>query len=161
MKDLKRLAAECERDLRSIGIVPGKVVGWQINTRAKRRWGQCKKLPDGTFTISIAASLMEDSVCDQATKNTVMHELLHTVQGCHGHTGKWKMLADTINRRLPSYTIKRTTEYGEKGIAKPPSKYVIQCTKCGKEYGRERMSPVVKNYTKYRCSCGGTFRRVR
>ena len=83
MKDLEMLASECEADLSSINIQPGEVNQWLINTRAKNRWGQCKRCLPGIFDISISARLLQDSVSDQAAKNTIMHELLHTVKGCY------------------------------------------------------------------------------
>ena len=119
MKDLEMLASECEADLSSINIQPGEVSQWLINTRAKNRWGQCKRCLPGIFDISISARLLQDSVSDQAAKNTIMHELLHTVKGCYGHKGKWKDLALTVNRLLPQYTIKRTTSAEEKGLDCP------------------------------------------
>ena len=55
MKDLEMLASECEADLSSINIQPGEVNQWLINTRAKNRWGQCKRCLPGIFDISISA----------------------------------------------------------------------------------------------------------
>ena len=120
MKDLKTLAAECEAELRSLNIQPGEINSWIVNTRAKNRWGQCKRYLPGLFNISISARLLQDSVSDQAAKNTIMHELLHTVKGCYGHKGKWKVLAMTVNRLLPQYTIKRTTSAEGKGAGINP-----------------------------------------
>lgn len=40
-------------------------------------------------------------------------------------------------------------------------KYVILCTRCGKRYERERMSAVIKTPSRYRCTCGGTLKRIR
>lgn len=37
-------------------------------------------------------------------------------------------------------------------------KYVIQCKKCKKEYGRNRMSKAVKNVSAYKCRCGGSLK---
>ena len=68
MKDLNKLASECEQDLLSIGIQPGKVNRWIINTRAKCRWGLCKTVQPGLFDISIAARLLQDDIDDQAAK---------------------------------------------------------------------------------------------
>ena len=104
MKDLKTLAAECEAELRSLNIQPGEINSWIVNTRAKNRWGQCKRYLPGLFDISISARLLQDSVSDQAAKNTIMHELLHTVKGCYGHRGKWKVLCRSIpssGQRVP------------------------------------------------------------
>ena len=35
------------------------------------------------------------------------------------------------------------------------AKYIIRCRKCGREYPRQRCSPVIKNPKAYRCRCGG------
>lgn len=40
-------------------------------------------------------------------------------------------------------------------------KYLLQCIKCGKKFGRERMSETIKNPSKYRCPCGGRLNRLR
>ena len=64
MKDLKTLAAECEAELRSLNIQPGEINSWTVNTRAKNRWGQCKRYLPGLFDISISARLLQDNVSD-------------------------------------------------------------------------------------------------
>lgn len=166
MKNLIGLARECEADLISIGVQPGVVTLWTVNTRAKKRWGQCKRECAGYYTISISSRLLADEVDDQATKNTIMHELIHTVNGCHGHTGLWAEIAAKVNRRLPQYTIKRTTSSAEKGIDEAPcirtAQYAIRCINCGHEYTREKMTKVIQHPESYRCSyCNGRLERVR
>lgn len=118
------------------------------------------------FRISISARLLQDSVSDQAAKNTIMHELLHTVKGCYGHKGKWKDLALTVNRLLPQYTIKRTTSAEEKGLEsirkKRTNRYAVKCEHCGKEFCREKMSKLIQHPEKFRCGiCGNSLIRVR
>lgn len=165
MKDLKQLAAACEEDLRSVGIRPGAVVCWRVNTRAKSRWGQCRELSPGRFEISIAARLLQDDVSEQAAKDTVLHELLHTVRGCGGHTGKWAELAAAVNRLLPQYTIKRTASLEEKGLPAAPrprtDRYMVRCVRCGREFCREKQSKLIQHPEFYRCGCGGKIERVR
>ena len=47
MKDLQMIATECIRDLNAIGIYPHcKAKDFSVNTRAKKRWGQCRKKGD-------------------------------------------------------------------------------------------------------------------
>lgn len=166
MKDLKKLAAECERDLRSIGISPGCVDHWTVNTRAKRRWGLCRTSKPGHFDISISERLLQDDVDDQAAKDTIMHELLHTVKDCYGHTGLWKELAEQVNRVLPQYTVKRASSEAEKGVETTERaqtvQYTVRCTKCGKEYNRVKASKLILHPEKYRCGlCGSRLTRVK
>lgn len=163
MKDLKKLANECIAELTSIGIQPGKINFWLVNTRAKTRWGQCRRVAPGEFTISISERLLHDYVEDMATKNTIMHELLHTVKGCHGHTGLWKELAITVNYKLPGYNIKRTTGSEEKGVPSGrTNRYGVKCPHCGKEYYRERMCRLIEHPERFRCGvCTFPLERLR
>lgn len=165
MKNLQALAAQCRTELASIGIFCGKVNRWTVNTRAKTRWGLCRKLPDGSFEIEISAMLLQDSVSDRAAKETIIHELLHTVAGCNGHTGKWKLLAALVNQKLPMYQIKRTTSAEEKGmqnVRKTQSyRYLLRCSSCGKNIQRQKKSAVVEHPERYRCTCGGRLIRIR
>ena len=116
MKDLNLFIVQCQKDLETLGIKHGKVKGFSVNKRAKCRWGQCKKVGLGVYEISIAESLLQDNAPDQKLKDTIVHELLHTVYGCFKHTGKWKLLAEKVNNELPEYNIKRTASYEEIGI---------------------------------------------
>ena len=116
MKNFEQLIKECLSDLESIGIKIGKVTKYSINTRAKSRWGQCKQVGNGIFEINISQQLLQDNISDQAAKDTILHEMLHTIDGCMGHKGKWKELAQKVNKELPQYTIKRVTSSAEKGI---------------------------------------------
>ena len=168
MKDLSKLVAECRADLLSLGYKPCENVEWSVNNRAKKRWGQCRYTSKTSCAISISYRLLQDDVDDQAAKNTILHELIHTIRDRNGkpaskHTGLWKQIAEDVNIRLPQYTIKRTASSAEKGIE--PAKlqqvnYIVRCEHCGKEYHRERMSKVVSHPEKYKCgNCG--FKLVR
>ena len=165
MKDLMSLVAICKADLDSLGIKYGKASNWNVNTRAKCRLGQCRKITAGLFDINISEALLKDDVDDQITLNTIMHELLHTVPGCFTHKGKWKLYADHINKKLPRYTIKRVAKESEVDITidrkQPVYKYILRCTKCGQEIKRQKETKVVINYKKYRCGkCGGMLERI-
>ena len=105
----------CIDEVLGAGIEPGNIVSWVINRRAKTRWGMCTKNPDGTCIIQIAARLIEDErISEQACKETMIHEILHTCKGCKGHTGLWLIYANIMNKKY-GYHIKRTTSGEEKG----------------------------------------------
>ena len=166
MKNLSELVKECKRDLDLLGIKYSKNISWSVNTRAKCRWGLCKKIGINAYEISVASSLLKDEIDEQMAKDTIVHELLHTVSGCMGHKGKWKLLADYVNRNLPQYNIKRATNFEEKGFvleSKPTEyRYLLRCKNCGAEIGRQRESKAVINYKNYRCSkCRGELERLR
>lgn len=162
MKDLDKLAAECVADLLAIGIQPAKNINWSVNTRAKKRWGHCHKASSTAYDIEVSSRLLQDEVCDQAAKNTIMHELLHTINGAMSHTGLWLRLATKVNSQLPQYTIKRTTNSEEKGVDPVEAKYIVACPSCGQQYTRFRMTPIVQYPQNYRCGhCGRALIRVK
>lgn len=116
MKDLKRLVEICRDDLDSLGFKYGEVRNWSVNTCAKCRLGQCKKVSFSMFDINISEQLLKDDIDDQITLDTIMHELLHTVSGCFNHGGKWKSYAKYIKHKLPQYNITCVAKESEIGL---------------------------------------------
>ncbi|WP_050008408.1 SprT-like domain-containing protein [Butyrivibrio sp. WCE2006] len=160
MKDFERLKEECLSEISALGIQIGTIKEWKINTRAKSRWGQCKMEIDGTYSIQIAQMLLIDErISEKACKETIIHELLHTCNGCMKHQGRWKKYAQMMNQQY-GYNIKRVTSGTEKGVEnyKPDSrsvKYVFTCGGCGAKIYRKRDSKFTRNYRYYGCTkCG-------
>ena len=160
MKNLMKLANECIAELTAIGIPIRQVRNWKISARCKRTWGLCHSLGDGQFDITIAQMLLQDDVSDISVKNTIIHELLHTVDGCMNHGVKWHRLAARVNKQYPRYNIQSHTPANEKGV-QIAYRYLFRCTGCGATAGRHRKSRFVENYSKYYCRrCGGKFERI-
>lgn len=154
MRNVMDLYNECLSDIIDCGIKVGRVVSVTINTRAKRRWGQCVKLSNGTYTINISSRLLNEDVDIWAAKNTMAHEILHTVDGCMNHGPEWKRVANIVNSKYPNYNIKRTTSSEEKGISKSESyKFSLTCKDCGKKYYYMKKCKAVQNYRIYTCGC--------
>lgn len=159
------VTVECMRELDALGIQYGKVREVTINTRAKRRWGQCKKR-NGVYLINISDRLLGEDVSKDALKHTVIHELLHTVPNCMNHKEPWKAVADKVNKAY-GYNIKRCTNAEEKGleeteeVKKERVKHLFRCTGCGQEIERVRESKFTRNYHLYRCGrCKGKLEKV-
>lgn len=165
MKDLNKLANRCMEELDAIGIQYAKSIRWQVNTRAKKRWGLCERHPNGVYTISISFRLLADDVADDGAINTIIHELLHTVEGCMNHGVNWKREAEKVNRAY-GYNIKRCSNADEKGvepIENTPQviKHQFKCKDCGKVYNRMKESKFTKNWKNYRCGCcNGEFIKI-
>lgn len=161
MKNFQNLYLECMQELRDIGIEYGCVSKWEINTKAKKRWGQCEDLGHGYYSINISVRLLADGVDDVATKTTILHELLHTCDGCMNHGKEWLRLADEVNRAY-GYNIKRCTSHEEKGIERVKANYVVACPCCGAKWEYIRMTKTVQNPNRYRCGkCGVDLVRVK
>lgn len=160
MKDFVKLRDECLAEVHNAGIEIGNITSWQINRRAKTRWGMCSRYGD-KYTIQISSQLVsDDRISEKACKETIIHEILHTCPDCHGHTGKWKEYAELMNVTY-GYNIKRVTSGQEKGVEnyqasrrlKP--KYCFKCMYCGYSIVRKRDSKFTRYYRNYTCpECG-------
>lgn len=156
MKNLLELATECMSELDALGIEYGTIRAFRVNNRAKRRWGQCRRHNlEGDFTIEISGELLKDYIADKSTKQTIIHELLHTVDGCFCHTGKWKKLADLVNDCY-MYNVSRTTSAKELGVIEEEDyNYIIACKHCGAHYHYYKETNFVKSVKndtrRYRC----------
>lgn len=89
MRNLEDVAIECMEMLDRIGIKYGNVKEVIPNSRARSRWGQCKIVPGG-FQININVDLLDERNSIDGLKETLLHELLHTVSGCFNHGREWK-----------------------------------------------------------------------
>lgn len=161
MKDLKKLYEECLADIESLGIEVGDIKDVTVNTRAANRWGQCR-YRSGYYYINISERLLADDVDDQSTKDTIAHEILHTIKGGMKHTGAWKESAQLLND-LYGYNIHRCSSAEEKGVEVQPRvrnyKYIITCNTCGTIFKYQKDCRIVKlirkGYTGCRCpKCG-------
>lgn len=149
------------KDLEHIGIPVSKdIEDVVINKRAKSRFGACKvkknKLGKKSFVIEISEEVLG---CETKELSTIIvHELLHTCNGCFNHGRKWKLYCDLVEHKL-GYKITRTQNYKDLGLDKPEPKeeikYIVRCKGCGQEFPRKRMCNLVKHPEKYRCGkCG-------
>lgn len=151
--------AECD----SLNIPYGNITRVYINTRAKYRWGQCQYLANDTYEISISEDLLTPDTVS-GLKNTIMHEVLHTIKGCMNHGTNWKQWAELVNSQL-GYDVKRTNSAAELNVKREPQtrqiRYKLECTCCGGTVCREKMTRAIKYPQLYKCGkCGGELRRI-
>lgn len=160
MKNLYFYVQECKRELDSLGIQYGNVVEIKINSRAKKRLGLCTLTPAG-YVIEISNILLADSVDVKTLKETIIHEILHTCDGCLNHGKKWKALADKVNAEF-NYSISRCANAAAIGIKiEPPTiKYLLFCEQCNTVFFRSKMTKVVQHPENYVCRCGGEIKRI-
>lgn len=160
MKNLTRLFYESMCEVKRAGLQPGEIRNISINTRAKNRWGQTKMVQNHWYVIDVSDRLLNDNVSDTATKDTIIHEILHTCEGCFNHGEPWQRAANRINSCYPQYNIKRCTSPEEKGIQLPKEsyKYTVSCPSCGSTIGYNRAGKVVQHPNRYRCAkCNGAL----
>lgn len=146
------------------GFNPGEIVDVKMNTRAKSRWGNCKR-EFGVYKININADLLDERNSYQGLVETLAHEILHTVEGCWNHGPKWKAAADKVNAMYGTH-IQRSSTQEEKGVAyrtlptlrNETAKYKLKCNKCGHEYLYKRCTKAIQRPERYACLlCKGTL----
>lgn len=166
MKDLNKLFRIAKSNLDSIGIEYGNIVGIFPNTRAKSRWGQCK-IVNGTsiyewydkeFEINISSRILVDEINDDKVISVIIHEILHTCEGCFNHGAKWKEYADLVNDCFSCYKIERTQSceffgFNAREERAKISTYKVQCGNCKNEFYRNRL------FNLKTCTCGKCHKR--
>lgn len=126
----------------------------RVNRRARTRFGCCVQ-KNGRYYIEIAEQLLDAK--EQAVRQVLVHEVLHSCRGCANHGLKWKDYAARMNEAY-GYDVTRTDTFEKLGIPdRRPVKYLVECQSCGKQIPRMKRSPLVEHPERYRCSCGGTL----
>lgn len=153
-----QVTKECVDMVKSAGFeVPE--IEWKIK-KYKSMYGQTEKRM-GKYTIKINEYLLETEN-EKEIKDTVIHEILHTLPKCMNHGKEWKNKAMIINNKY-GMSISRT---GDFKIAKMQEnreqiKYIFKCKECGGLVKMKRMSKFVKHPENYKCGkCGGKFERI-
>lgn len=151
--------------VKSVGIIPGKInPNVVINSKAASRFGLCSRKKNGKYDyeIQLNSILLEAGADEKAAMNTMIHEILHTCEGCMNHGPKWKSYAAIMNRKF-GYNIDTCNSYEELGLKEPKGKYTLKCTnkKCGKTYEKNRKSKSVTNPNLYKCGeCGSSIKLI-
>lgn len=167
--ELEKMYTRVRKDLRRIGLPLGKVSWVSINPHLRTSLGRCQvitrngeRICELEFNKNLFAFPSE-----AAFQDTMAHELIHTIPGCENHGAKFKSCCQMINERLEGYNVQPKFRYEDYGVRSPDKKvskfdfkYILACTECGQIFGRDRMSPFVKNPENYCCSCGGKIVRL-
>lgn len=157
MKNLTAYVDACIAELHNVEIYPNYIASWKVNTRAASRWGLCSYRPrDKRYSIQIASVLLEDNAPENALKETILHELIHAVDGCLDHGEKWTRLVMKVNRAY-GYNIQACDSYEEKGFTENPFashyKYTIKCQECDREWNYMRMCKIITACEQGRVKC--------
>lgn len=159
MKNLERYSRECIAELNAIGIYPNAISEWKVS-RAVSFWGQCVYAGrTRSYTIKISKTLLDDNAPVKALKETILHELIHAVDGCLNHGYEWTRLVRKVNTAY-GYDIQQTAGYASKGFDSDPMdaqyKYRLTCEGCGHTYRYARMCSTIKSAVAHKahCSCG-------
>lgn len=108
---INRMLAECIELMRELGVPISASICPEVTLNGSRRYfgwccpkGSKKKYSDYDYYIEISGYTLNNT--EKSLRNTLIHELIHTVPGGLCHTGEWKKWAKFVSERT-EYDIKR------------------------------------------------------
>ena len=159
MKSLTLYANQCQSLLRNLGVPIKDVNTWRVSNRMTRCYGKCKQSYDG-YIITISSSLLSDTADSFALENTIIHELLHTINMGDRHGGEWAKWANYVSDNT-KYKIERVNDYTEYGVHLPKTatkrkvRWKVVCDNCNCCAEYKRATEVIKHPEWFRCGiCG-------
>lgn len=156
MKNLSQHAEKCIRELQRLNIPIRRVSKWMVSKRMTTCYGMCKLNKDGEFTITVSDKLLQDNIDDFPLENTIVHELLHTINMKDGHGEEWSTWASWVNHKL-KYKVYEYANYSKYGVHlnNREYKYQVYCPCCNTAQKYKTKGKVIKNIENYICSdCG-------
>ena len=128
----------------------------KYNARFKAVFGRCKRLNGGEkFVVEINKYFLDNGE-DIEILDTLVHEYIHTIDGCFNHGEKFKLVGRMFDKH--GLSISRTSAKGEIRAERKSINYVIQCDECKKQWHRNRAK---KELSKFQCPCGGDLTQYK
>lgn len=134
MHDLKRIAAECIKEMKtaSIPIKDNEIL--DIKSGDINGFGLC--IDDGhykNFTIIIRNDLIQDICPLTDLKQIIIHELIHTCPRCGSHGKTWRKYALIMNKKY-GYPLLEGKDDDSIFHKEKPVLHRYICPKCGTRY---------------------------
>ena len=121
-------------------------------------------IKEGYSCIEINRNLLAGCVPESSLRNTILHELCHTVPNGSGHKKGW---LNAANKIYAKYGIHLSATNSAESLGIVPElcrtdKYVFRCKNCGQVVSYSRRTKFVKNPSDYRCGiCKGKFEMIK
>ena len=160
-EQVRKMVYSFREDMLSRGINVGRISGVKFDKSA-HNFGTCQRVMKGLYEITITDLGLHGDVI-----STIVHELIHTVDGCYDHGSKFQSIAKELSKvynldlgtKASKKEMDMTREYR---ISK--AKYVVKCSNpsCPCIVLRYRAVGVVKHPERYTCgTCGSKMVRVK
>ena len=121
-EDFRKEVENCLYKIKEIGLLKNNERNinnyeFAFNSRQLTTYGTCKTIvPNKKYLITLNLLYVQYGTIEQI-RNTIMHEILHSLPNGHGHKGKWKQYANIINSKYSEYHISRTSYSKEYQLA--------------------------------------------
>ena len=158
-EQVEKMVHAYRQDMLTRGIKVGKISRVWFSDKSFHKFGSCRRLMNGYFAIEITDLGLHGDV-----KSTIVHELIHTVEGCYNHGPKFqeiaRLLSSAYNMELGTHAGGREMELSRE-YRLNKAKYAVQCNKCGQLIVRQRATRLIKFPMTYNCGCGGDLIRIK
>lgn len=169
-KEMNILFEQCKADLNALNIEYKSIEKFSLKRLAANVYGYTDCIVTGGITryeITISNLFMDKRVSENAVKGILFHELLHTVDGCVNHDGKWNTLAKMVEAKFPGCPILQSGnnsgipfEVFQENYYKGKAKYLLRCNKCGEMFFYRKLTNGILHHKDMTCNCGGKFEEV-
>lgn len=155
------LINQCILDLNALHIDISDSITFKTNTGFSR-FGFCKKTPRGETKFVIAINKWFEE--DLAIRETIMHELVHTVDGCYNHGKKFHDIAYLVSEEynlnitvIGNYKLNEKA-YKNKGTKRkvfevenfdPKTMVMMYCPECKRQFAIKKNA--IKFNTRWVC----------
>lgn len=145
----RSVVEEVLNNLQKLGVttpVPAHNYRLTFNSRAKTRFGQIKQIRSDYYEIELN-SIHNQVDTPQSVKETIIHEIIHSLPGCMNHGTRWKAVCDKYNQTYHTHLSRQSTPSKEymNSIPKTQNKYALICDKCKHEWYYARNTKLVQS----------------
>ncbi len=151
LDDIKKMVEVCREELGALGLQTGEIASVSFNSRAKTLFGRCRRERSGVYHIEIMTYLNRHRSLDDI-RQTIMHEVIHTLPGCGNHGEAFQKTARLVNETL-GYRISTTSKLSKEAKEAVAFNYVLKCSHCGEELKRYHRKPRLSPHH-YHLPCG-------
>lgn len=150
--NLYLLLQEVQQELINLGYyeISDNYYSLELNNRYTRTLGTCEKISSVDYKISLNSKMLAYNT-EMDIKNTLMHELIHSIKGCMNHGKKFQLIATEVNRKYSEYNIgthatkTNYTNIYRKELKKHRNyKYLVKCQNCNEEWRFKRETELTK-----------------
>lgn len=126
----------------------------KLSNRSKKMFGCCKSYNDNFYGITINENYLRTAKPENIHE-LIMHEVIHSLNGCMNHGYAWKSVAAKVNRVYNFKTIERlaTSQEYDDNYLNSQYKHRITCDGCHKTWGWLNYSSKVRACIKGKCTC--------
>lgn len=147
MKDIQKIFDKCLKITKEQNIPISKNINptIRISNRYKKTLATCTKAKD-EYILTVSSHILDSA--NKVLEEIILHELIHTINGCFNHGAKFKKYCNILNEK---YGYEILTKMDMKKVTYSNiTFYKCKCPHCGTEFTFFKLPSSSKKY----CYCG-------